>query len=209
LKSARSVGKSSSQRTAMMSTLEVWNEQLIETGTRMIMERCAALTRLQPFFFSRYAHMADGAEAHLTYESSIPAHQDATELKWRETFEQELIARASDEIDRGLTLIGPQRDDIAIALSGMPAKGYASHGESWSLALALRLACLDVFVDQGRSPVLILDDVFAELDTRRREQLAELIAAHEQVLITAAVPEDVPTSLSGRQLYVVDGTVRS
>jgi len=207
LKSARSVGRSSSQRTAMMSTLEVWNEQLIDTGIKMIMERCAALTRLQPFFHRRYAHMADGAESKLTYVSSISAQQASSENDWRAAFTQELLDRTSDEIDRGLTLIGPQRDDVVIELSEMPAKGYASHGESWSLALALRLACLDIFLDQGRSPVLILDDVFAELDTRRREQLAELIAEHEQVLITAAVPEDVPPSLSGRQLHVVDGTV--
>lgn len=209
LKSARSVGRSSSQRTATMSTLEVWNEQLIKTGTQMIMERCAALTRLQPLFHHRYAHMADGAETQLTYESSIPAQQESSEHHWREAFRHELEARAADEVDRGLTLIGPQRDDILIQLCGMPAKGYASHGESWSLALALRLACLDVFLNQGRSPVLILDDVFAELDTRRREQLAGFIAAHEQVLITAAVPEDVPASLSGRQLHVADGTVRT
>jgi DNA replication and repair protein RecF len=153
--------------------------------------------------------MADGAETQLTYESSIPAQQASSEHEWREAFSEELQARAADEVDRGLTLIGPQRDDISIQLFGMPAKGYASHGESWSLALALRLACLDVFLDQGRSPILILDDVFAELDTRRREQLAGFIAAHEQVLITAAVPEDVPASLSGRQLHVIDGTVRT
>jgi DNA replication and repair protein RecF len=209
LKSARSVGRSSNQRTAMLTTLEVWNEQLVETGTNMIMERCAALTRLQPFFHERYAHLADGAKAQLRYESTIPALQESGESDWRQAFRQELDVRASDEIDRGLTLIGPQRDDISIELSGMPAKGYASHGESWSLALAMRLACLDVFIDQGRSPVLILDDVFAELDTRRRNQLAELIASHEQVLITAAVPEDVPMALSGRQLHVGEGTVRA
>lgn len=209
LKSARSVGKSGPQRVAMMSTLDVWNEQLSETGARMIRERCAALTQLQPHFQNRYAYVADGMHALLTYESSIPAHQDDSEEVWRTAFMEQLEVRSQEEQDRGITLIGPQRDDVRIELSGMPAKGYASHGESWSLALAMRLACLDVFIDQGRSPVLILDDVFAELDIRRRAQLAELIASHEQVLITAAVAEDVPHELIGRQLHVQDGMVRA
>ena len=96
-----------------------------------------------------------------------------------------------------MTLVGPHRDDLLLGLGRMPAKGYASHGESWSYALALRLASYDLLRADGIEPVLVLDDVFAELDTRRRERLAELVAPGEQVLVTAAVDDDVPEVLTG------------
>lgn len=128
-------------------------------------------------------------------------------------FRDELARRQRDELDRGLTLVGPHRDDIALELGGFPVRGYASHGESWSFALALRLASYDLLrspdVGEGDDPILILDDVFAELDTGRRDQLAELVAGAEQVLITAAVPEDVPEQLRGRRFVVADGEIRA
>ena len=133
------------------------------------------------------------------------------------------MARSRDkEIERGVTLVGPHRDDLVLELAGLPAKGYASHGESWSLALALRLAAFHLLTegadgaqdlpamagwDEGSEPVLILDDVFAELDTRRRARLATLVADAEQVLVTAAVPEDVPEQLRGPDCRVVDGRI--
>ncbi len=111
------------------------------------------------------------------------------------------------EIERGVTLVGPHRDDLLLNLGRLPAKGYASHGESWSYALALRLASYELLRAEGGEPVLVLDDVFAELDVRRRERLAELVAPGEQVLVTAAVGDDVPGVLAGARFAVSEGVV--
>ena len=113
----------------------------------------------------------------------------------------------TEEFDRALTLVGPHRDDVLFALGDLPVKGYASHGESWSFALALRLASYDLLRAGGDDPVLVLDDVFAELDAGRRSQLAGLVADAEQVLITAAVAEDIPEQLQGRRFCVAAGEV--
>ena len=115
--------------------------------------------------------------------------------------------RRSEEIARGISLVGPHRDDVALSLGPMPAKGYASHGESWSLALALRLGSFHLLRADGVEPVLVLDDVFAELDTVRRERLAQAVGAAEQVLVTAAVDADVPAQLNGQRFRVAGGTV--
>ncbi|WP_046494340.1 DNA replication/repair protein RecF [Streptomyces odonnellii] len=127
-----------------------------------------------------------------------------------ELYAQLLAALAGvrkQEIERGVTLVGPHRDDLLLNLGRMPAKGYASHGESWSYALALRLASYDLLRAEGNEPVLVLDDVFAELDARRRERLAELVVPGEQVLVTAAVDDDVPGVLAGARFLVADGAV--
>ena len=124
-----------------------------------------------------------------------------------ERVRESLLARRDEEFARGITLVGPHRDEMAVSLHGMPVRGYASHGESWSMALALRLASYDIVraeAGPGGEPVLILDDVFAELDADRRERLAVAVAEVEQVLITAAVPEDVPGILRGRTVAVTD-----
>ena len=206
LKSART-NRRSSNTSSMMQTLDVWNEQLIDTGTAMIVERCAGIEALQPHLAERYAFLADGARAVMQYDSALIETPTTDREMWRSAFSAHLAQRQQEELDRGITLVGPHRDDIALSVNGLPAKGYASHGESWSLALALRLASVDVFIEQGRSPVLILDDVFAELDTKRRSQLASLIRAHEQVLITAAVEGDVPHELVGNRLMVNEGQI--
>ena len=114
----------------------------------------------------------------------------------------------TDELDRGITLIGPHRDELVLKINDLLARGYASHGESWSLALALRLGGYDLLCSDGGEPILILDDVFAELDGDRRDRLAELVAPAEQVLITAAVPADVPDMLTGARIDVMGGVVR-
>jgi DNA replication and repair protein RecF len=120
-----------------------------------------------------------------------------------------LAAVRSSELERGVCLVGPHRDELELSVSGMPARGYASHGESWSLALALRLASFALLREGREDPVLILDDVFAELDAGRRDRLAALVAGAEQVLITAAVPADVPAVLDGVRFTVSAGTVTS
>ena len=119
-----------------------------------------------------------------------------------------LIAARKDEIDRGTTLVGPHRDDVVLTLGELPAKGYASHGESWSFALALRLAGYDLLRADGIEPVLALDDVFAELDTGRRDRLAELVGGASQLIVTCAVAADVPAALLGVRFDVVEGSVR-
>jgi DNA replication and repair protein RecF len=123
-----------------------------------------------------------------------------------------LGARRTDELDRGVSLVGPHRDDLLLSLGSgdgrLPVRGYASHGESWSFALALRLASYDLLRSEGDDPILILDDVFAELDTGRRDQLADLVAGAEQVLVTAAVAADVPAALAGIRYDVDDGGLR-
>jgi DNA replication and repair protein RecF len=114
-----------------------------------------------------------------------------------------------DEIDRGLSLFGPHRDDLVLGLGPMPAKGFASQGEAWSFALALRLASFDMLRANGDDPILLLDDVFAELDVGRRDRLARLVGEAEQVLVTAAVAADVPETLAGARVEVVDGELRT
>ena len=124
----------------------------------------------------------------------------------------ELERRRKDELDRGISLVGPHRDELVLTLGNgdlrLPVKGYASHGESWSFALAMRLASYDLLRADGDDPILVLDDVFAELDSERRAQLAELVAGAEQVLVTAAGAADVPLSLQGIRFIVADGEVR-
>jgi len=126
-----------------------------------------------------------------------------------ELYRTKLALVRPKELERGLTLVGPQRDDLVLMLGSLPAKGYASHGESWSFALALRLASIALLRAETRSgdPVLILDDVFAELDAGRRERLAQMVAENEQVLITAAVAEDVPKQLVATVFHVKSGVV--
>ncbi|PZA18846.1 DNA replication and repair protein RecF, partial [Modestobacter versicolor] len=115
--------------------------------------------------------------------------------------------RRKDEVDRGITLVGPHRDDLVLHLGPAPAKGYASHGESWSFALAVKLACFALLRNEGDDPILVLDDVFAELDAGRRSALAEVAGSAEQTLITAAVAEDVPAALRGTRVQVAAGTL--
>ena len=136
----------------------------------------------------------------IAYKSTVP---EPTE----EGFMAQIEARRRDELDRGITLVGPHRDDVVLSLGDLPVKGYASHGESWSFALALRLAAYDVLRADGDDPILILDDVFAELDSTRRDHLAELVATAEQVLVTAAVGDDVPELLAGARFEVAGGEV--
>jgi DNA replication and repair protein RecF len=119
-------------------------------------------------------------------------------------FRENLKLKSKDELDRGVTLVGPHRDDLEIKLSNMPAKGYASHGQSWSIAIALRLAAFDVLREHDDDPILILDDVFAELDEKRRKRLIMAINNVEQTLITAAVVEDIPNELLSNQILLED-----
>ena len=169
------------------------------------------MEELRPYVAASYEAVAEGAtrtDATMSYKPSFELPEggpDRTVLA--EALLAEVERRRDDEIERGLSLVGPHRDDLTLTIGPLPVKGYASHGESWSMALALRLASYDLLRAAGDDPILILDDVFAELDTERREKLAGLVAGAEQVLVTAAVPDDVPAQLAGARIDVVDGKV--
>lgn len=192
-----------------IATLSVWDANLARFGAQIMARRVALVEQLRPRLGTAYAAVARGARreaADVAYSPSVPTeHSQTADL------EQDLLAaieeRRRDELDRGVTLVGPHRDELSCTIGAMPVKGYASHGESWSYALALRLASFELLRADGDDPVLVLDDVFAELDAGRRTQLAELVADAEQVLITAAVADDVPPQLSGARFTVADGTV--
>ncbi|WP_416977915.1 DNA replication/repair protein RecF [Streptomyces sp. T028] len=192
---------------ADLSTLDVWDQHLARAGAELLAQRLDLVAAIQPLADKAYEQLAPGGgPVTLEYKPSAPG-----EAHTREDLYAQLMAALADarkqEIERGVTLVGPHRDDVLLKLGQLPAKGYASHGESWSYALALRLASYDLLRAEGNEPVLVLDDVFAELDARRRERLAELVAPGEQVLVTAAVDDDVPQVLSGARYAVADGTV--
>jgi DNA replication and repair protein RecF len=149
---------------------------------------------------------ADGADRAVPPGSGRKPAADQASLAG--LLREALAARRRAELERGVSLVGPHRDELELHVGGLPARGYASHGESWSLALALRLAAYELLRSAGEDPVLVLDDVFAELDSERRERLASLVRDADQVLVTAAVPQDVPSGLSGAR-YEVAGSVIS
>ncbi|RFU86449.1 DNA replication/repair protein RecF [Streptomyces triticagri] len=208
-------------RSMDMSTLDVWDQHLARAGAELLAQRLQLIEALQPLTDKAYEQLAPGGgPVALSYRPSAPGAGHTRD----ELYEQLLAALADarkQEIERGVTLAGPHRDDLTLKLGEMPAKGYASHGESWSYALALRLASYDLLRSEGASaeqephedghrvgePILVLDDVFAELDARRRERLAELVAPGEQVLVTAAVDDDIPGVLRGTRFAVAEGEV--
>jgi DNA replication and repair protein RecF len=217
LKSARQHGRRRrSDHTAYAdehfdSTLQVWNQHLARTGAELLAARLALVTDLEPLVGKAYAAVADSGadeQATLAYKPSFEV-TGSERAALAEALLAEVGRRRDEEVERGVTLVGPHRDELVLTLGPLPAKGYASHGESWSFALALRLASYDLLRASGDDPILILDDVFAELDTDRRGRLAELVAGAEQVLVTAAVPEDVPAALRGTRIDVVEGEVRA
>ncbi|HEY4019874.1 MAG TPA: DNA replication/repair protein RecF [Pseudonocardiaceae bacterium] len=194
-------------------TLDVWDGHLARHGAELLAGRLDLVAEIGPHVVKAYAGVApESAPVLLRYKCSLgestpypvgPADREALEA----ALLTGLAKVRSQEIDRGVSLLGPHRDELELILGEAPAKGYASHGESWSFALALRLAAYELLRADGTEPVLILDDVFAELDRRRRSRLAEVAAAAEQVLITAAVPEDVPAELAGIRFEIADGQI--
>jgi DNA replication and repair protein RecF len=236
LKSARASGL----RDAKLSTLELWNERLVELGTEIIAERLAIVQALGPFVREAYQAVA-GSEQEPTLElvlsilaekpgddddagapdvathasgtdgveSAAAASALPTRTELADSFRAALEKVARAERDRGITLVGPHRDDVLFRLNGLPAKGYASHGESWSFALALKLACAELLRAESSTgdPIVILDDVFAELDQGRRGRLADAVKDYEQVLITAAVYDDVPEALTAHTVRIQAGTI--
>ena len=216
LKTAGAARRGSSSQESALSTLGVWDAHLARTGGEILVERMRLVEDLKPYVGKAYETVARGAgrdDAEVDYRPSLPG-VDATadRASVTQALLDEVERRRNDELDRGLSLVGPHRDDLVLTLGNgevrLPVRGYASHGECWSFALALKLASYDLVRSDGDDPILILDDVFAELDTERRRQLAELVAGAEQVLVTAAVEDDVPEALAGTRFVVADGEVR-
>jgi DNA replication and repair protein RecF len=195
---------------SMLSTLEVWDERLARLGAEIMAARWRLVEELNPLLGKAYEAVARGAsrdDALIAYRPSFEVTGEFEAAALESALLAEIARRRQDELDRGVSLVGPHRDDLFCSLGDLPVKGYASHGEGWSYALAMRLASYELLRSTGDDPVLILDDVFAELDTSRRAQLADLVARAEQVLVTAAVPEDIPERLRGRRFDVGEGRV--
>ncbi|MDH5132936.1 MULTISPECIES: DNA replication/repair protein RecF [unclassified Microbacterium] len=225
LKSARARGI----RGEALSTLDVWDDKLVSLGSEIITARQRLASDLQQPVADAYAAIA-GADHRprldwaLSVAGSDPEDDDDRDdadgaapvddvrgdaRRIAEMFRASLAAKRSNELDRGLTLTGPHRDDLVLRVRDLPVKGYASHGESWSVALALRLASAELLRSESPAgdPVLILDDVFAELDADRRQRLAALTAGYEQVVVTAAVEEDIPDVLHAHVVRITAGTI--
>ena len=198
--------------------MDAWDEQLARAGAELLAARLALVRALRPHVAAAYAAVSgDHGPAGISYRPSFPlpgaAAPDAEPDSEQKPADLEPAMREAlqqarpQELERGVCLVGPHRDELELRVGELPARGYASHGESWSLALALRLASYELLRADGEDPVLILDDVFAELDTGRRDRLAGLVADAEQVIVTAAVPADVPATLTGARYSVGDGTI--
>jgi DNA replication and repair protein RecF len=220
LKTARQTGAKGSA----LTTLSAWDKSLVEFGSEIISQRVMLMNRLTPFLLSAYRQISESPlEPRMFIKSSILGstiydgdESDDTEYlespdreEIEKIFSEKLERLRPKELERGITLVGPHRDELVLILGTLPAKGYASHGECWSYALALRLASLELLRSESNlgDPVLILDDVFAELDSSRRKKLAELVKENEQVLITAAVIDDVPAELIAKRFSVTAGVV--
>jgi DNA replication and repair protein RecF len=207
---ARKVGGSGG-RTGDLSTLDVWDAHLASHGADLLVGRLDLCTALAPHVAKAYDAVSAGhGEARIAYDPrSWPggAALDPDRTAIEERLLSSLVDARQSEIERGVTLVGPHRDDVTLTLGEFPARAYASQGEAWSFALALRLAASELLRDESIEPVLVLDDVFAELDTGRRQRLAEMAGTATQVLVTCAVEADVPASLAGPRYAVKDGGV--
>jgi DNA replication and repair protein RecF len=191
-----------------LSTLDVWDGHLARHGAALLAGRLELVAGIAPLAVEAFAEVAPTSDPiSMGYRSSVDGELPRTTAELEAVLIDELARVRRQEVERGVCLVGPHRDDLDLRLGEGPAKGYASHGESWALALALRLASYRLLCADDVEPVLVLDDVFAELDARRRTALAAVAGRAEQVLITAAVAEDVPDGLDGARFAVGGGTV--
>ena len=191
---------------ASMDALNPWDKQVAELGGELITLRMLALDELKPIFNQVYKDISDTKPAEIVYKSSIE-NPSLNQNENSEKIMERLVNNRGAELDRGLTLTGPHRDDLLLILGDHLVKGYASHGESWSIALSLKLATYNLLKSDGLSPILILDDVFSELDEERRERLAEIAKGADQTIITVAVENDLPKSITGTKYLVRAGVV--
>ena len=184
---------------APQSAIAPWSEQLAKYGAAITAERITLVDALKPLVANNYKELNETKPAQIIYKFTGADNEPEFSNKLQEVQYQ--------EVERGTTLIGPHRDDLILQLGEFPAKGYASHGESWSIALSLKLATYQLLKNDGLSPILILDDVFSELDDQRRTHLISLAQSAEQTLITVAVESDLPKELTGARFHVKSGSV--
>jgi len=194
-----------------LDTLEVWDGKLAEHGAELMAARIDLVNHLAPELEKAYQLLAPGSRTvaaayRASIEGLVPDEAAGADGSDRELLQAALLtalsARRDAELERGVCLVGPHRDDLELRLGDQPAKGFASHGESWSFAIALRLAAYELLRADGSEPVLLLDDVFAELDATRRRALATVAETAEQVLVTAAVPEDIPADWDATRVRI-------
>ena len=193
-----------------LHTLDVWDSHLAEHGADLLAGRLTLIEDYGPYVVKAYDAVSAGrGRPRISYQSALAETEPLTPQRelLAARLSAGLAAARSREIERGTTLVGPHRDDVTLMLGDLPARGYASHGESWSYALALRLGAAELLRAEAVAPVLVLDDVFAELDAGRRELLAELVVGAPQVLVTCAVAEDIPSALTGARYDIFDGRV--
>ena len=194
-----------------LATLEVWDEKLASAGAEIWSERLRLVGELTPRVELAYQHLAGHDDlVEVDYVSSVAGDVGFAPdpAKLAQALRERLVADRAREVERGITLSGPHRDDLALALRGLPARTHASHGEAWSLALALRLGSHRLLAGEGEEPVLLMDDVFAELDRQRRDRVAEAAVAAEQTIVTAAVAEELPPELKAAVFHVEPGSVQ-
>ena len=209
----------------LAGALDAWDEHLALKGAELLAGRIELTAALRPLVAKAYAEVSgESGETSISYRQTGVAadgdagiHGDAVMAEvtgpradrgvLADGLREALVRARPDELERGVCLVGPHRDELELRIGDMPARGYASQGESWSMALALRLAGYELLRAGGDDPVLLLDDVFAELDSGRRERLAGLVGGAEQVLVTAAVPADVPGVLAGARFEVASGVI--
>lgn len=192
---------------APIQSLEPWDEHLTKFGAELIASRIELIETLQPHFIAAYKNLAEKKLAGIAYKSNINQLSNDRDSNQNLLISKILEVR-DQERERGITLVGPHRDDVLLSLGEHQVKGYASHGESWSIALALRLASFQLLKEEGNQPILILDDVFSELDEARREKLVQLAEEAEQTFITVAVESDLPKNLNGARYFVKSGMVK-
>lgn len=191
---------------APQSSLAPWSEQLIHLAVTIITERIMLVNALNPLVSKNYKELNEVKMASIIYKSNIDGLSANIEQN-QSLIKSKLEEVQYQEIERGVTLVGPHRDDLILQLGEFPAKGYASHGESWSFAISLKIGAWELLKSQGLDPILILDDVFAELDTNRRTRLVQATKLAEQTLVTAAVEGDLPEDLNDVRFYISNNKV--
>ena len=191
---------------APQAAIAPWSEQLVSFASVITAERITLVEQLNPLVAANYRELNEVKPASIIYKSNLENLTTNAEEN-KNQIEAKLNEVQYQEIERGITLVGPHRDDLILQLGDFPAKGYASHGESWSFAISLKIGSLELLKSQGLDPILILDDVFAELDTNRRTRLVQATKLAEQTIVTAAVEGDLPTDLNDTRFHVNNGKV--
>ena len=192
---------------SQLEQLAVWDQQLAELGAPVALRRQQTVERLSEIACDLHRGLSGGEELSLVYENSFSPRQKLASVdQAEEAFRTELARVARSEQQRGASLVGPHRDELAIMIDGKPARSFGSQGQQRTAALSLKLAELELArTERGEYPVLLLDDVLSELDERRRREIMRLAVGKTQTFITA-VDGDLPR-LGGKRWRIEGGRV--